>query len=64
MTSPGMTRHDDAPAGEQAGQHAGFLHGMAADFAAVKIGVRAMLPTDLFDFFGEAFRGLEEAAHS
>ena len=25
-----MTRHDDAPAGEQAGQHAGFLHGMAA----------------------------------
>lgn len=35
MTSPGMTRQDmtrqdDAPAGEQAGQHAGFMHGMAA----------------------------------
>ena len=25
-----MTRHDDAPAGEQAGQHGGFVHGMAA----------------------------------
>lgn len=39
-----------------------FLHGVAADRAADKIGVRAMAPSDLIDYLGEAFRYVEEAA--
>ena len=32
-----------------------FLHGLAADMAAIRVGRRAMLPGDLALYFGEAF---------
>ncbi len=41
-----------------------FLHGMAGDLTATKMGVRAMIPGDILNFFGEAFRGVEKAANS
>lgn len=43
-----------------AAQLAVFLHGVAADLAASEIGVRAMIPGDLLDFFGKAFLFLEK----
>ncbi len=36
-----------------------FLHGLAADHAARKLGIRAMLPSDVIKFLGDAFRAIE-----
>jgi NAD(P)H-hydrate epimerase len=36
-----------------------FLHGLAADLAAEKLGVRAMLPSDVIEFLGAAFLKLD-----
>ena len=39
-----------------------FLHGLAGDLAARRIGVRAMTPGDVIDSLGEAFQTVEKAA--
>ena len=49
---------------EEAAKLAVFMHGMAADFAAAKLGVRAMLPSDVIDHFGAAFLALEKLRHA
>ena len=36
-----------------------FLHGVAADRAVIKIGVRALTPSDVIQHLGEAFRHVE-----
>jgi NAD(P)H-hydrate epimerase len=38
-----------------------FLHGLAGDKAAQKTGVRAMIPSDVIDCLGKAFRAIEES---
>lgn len=40
---------------EEAVRGAVYLHGLAADFAAAKLGEHSMVATDLLTFFGEAF---------
>jgi NAD(P)H-hydrate epimerase len=37
-----------------------FLHGLAADLLAVDSSSRAILPSDVADFLGRAFRFLED----
>ncbi len=48
----------------QAAALAVFLHGVAADKAAQRIGVRAMNPSDVIDHLGEAFVYLERGSAS
>lgn len=52
LLAQGMDAADAAVSGA-------FIHGLAADLAAARMSVRAMTPTDLMSFFGEAFRTIE-----
>ena len=54
LLAQGMSAGDTARLGV-------FLHGLAGDKAAKKIGVRAMIPSDVIEVLGEAFRTIEEA---
>ena len=38
-----------------------YLHGLAGELAAEKLGEQAVLATDLFESFGEAIRGITHA---
>lgn len=41
-----------------------YLHALAGDLAARELGIRAMLPTDVIDRLGNAFRLLDQAAEA
>ncbi|GAI87267.1 unnamed protein product, partial [marine sediment metagenome] len=36
-----------------------FVHGLTGDIVSKKIGKRAMIPSDLLDYLGPAFRHIE-----
>jgi ADP-dependent NAD(P)H-hydrate dehydratase len=55
LAAQGMKAFEAAAAGA-------FLHGMAGDIASRRLGVRAMIPSDIIDCLGEAFKTVEKAA--